>query len=447
MKKMFKILKKILLFFDKCLISPITKGIIFISDFSKNNGKEIEKFINKKETLIVLSLLFAFIVFVIVDQNSNMIINKKAEVLYNQTVVAEYNQEAYVIEGLPDSADITLIGRQSDLYLAKQYPVNNVSIDLRGLKPGSHKVSLKYNQQLSSIDYKIDPSSTTIVIYEKVSETRELDYDILHKDNLDKKLVIDSIDLSRNDVIIKGAEYKLKQVANVKALIDIENINNPKAGTFTLTNIPLVAYDIKGNLVDVEIVPNVIEATIKISSPSKEVAIEVNPVGQLAFGKSIKEITPSISSVTIYGDSDVIDKITSIVVDVDVSNLSTSKSYNINLKKPSGIRDISSKTINIKVELDDVVTKEITGVNVSPINLGDNLKVQAAREEDSYVTVIVKGSGSVIETLDQSTIIASIDLSGYEAGEYDVEVDVTGTDVRLTYESKVKTVKILIIEK
>lgn len=447
MKKMFKILKKILLFFDKCLISPITKGIIFISDFFKNNGKEIEKFINKKETLIVLSLFFAFIVFVAVDQNSSIIINKKAEVLYNQTVVAEYNQEAYVIEGLPESADITLIGRQSDLYLAKQYPVNNVSIDLRGLKPGSHKVSLKYNQQLSSIDYKIDPSSTTIVIYEKVSETRELDYDVLHKDNLDKKLVIDSIDLSRNDVIIKGAEYKLKQVANVKALIDIENINNPKAGTFNLTDIPLVAYDVSGNLVDVEIVPNVIEATIGISSPSKEVAIEVNPVGELAFGKSIKEITPSISSVTIYGDSDVIDKITSIPVDVDVSNLSASKSYNINLKKPSGVRDISSKTINIKVELDDVVTKEITGVNVSPINLGDNLKVQAASEADSYVTVIVKGSGSVIETLDPSTITASIDLSGYEAGEYDVEVDITGSDVRLTYESKVKTVKILILEK
>ena len=165
MKKMFKILKKIFLIFDKCLISPITKGIIFISDFSKNNGKEIERFINKKQTLIVLSLFFAFIVFIVVDQNSSFIINKKAEILYNQTVIAEYNQEAYVIEGLPESADITLIGRQSDLYLAKQYPANNVSIDLRGLKPGSHKVSLKYNQQLSSIDYKIDPSSTTIVIY------------------------------------------------------------------------------------------------------------------------------------------------------------------------------------------------------------------------------------------------------------------------------------------
>lgn len=447
MKKIFSFLKKILLFFDKWLITPITKGIIFITDFFKNNGKELEKFINKKQTLIVLSLIFAFGVFVYVDRNSSTIINNKAEILYNRTVVAEYNQEAYVIEGLPESADITLIGRQSDLYLAKQYPVNSVSVDLRGLKPGSHKVSLKYNQQLSSIDYKIDPSSATIVIYEKVSETRELDYDVLHKDNLDRKLVIGSIDLSRNDVIIKGAEYKLKQVANVKALVDIDNISNPKAGTFTLSDIKLVAYDVNGDLVDVEMVPEKVEATVKIASPSKEVAIEVNPVGDLAFGKSIKEIKPSISKVTIYGDQDVIDKITSIPVEVDVANLSSSKSYNINLKKPSGVRDISSKTINIKVELDDVVTKEIPNVNVSPLNLGSGLKVQAASEADSQVTVIVKGSSGVIESLDTSTITASVDLSGYTAGEHEVEVKVSGSDVRLTYESKVKKVKVLILEK
>ena len=31
-----------------------------------------------------------------------------------------YNKEAYIIEGLPETADVTLIGRTVDLYLAKQ---------------------------------------------------------------------------------------------------------------------------------------------------------------------------------------------------------------------------------------------------------------------------------------------------------------------------------------
>ena len=449
---MKKIGKKIILFFDKWLITPITKLILLITDFVKDHGREIEKFINKKQTLIVLSLIFAFIVFVLVDQNSNTILNKSAEVLYNQPVTAEYNEEAYVIEGLPETVDITLIGRTSDLYLARQYTSSlSVSVDLRGLTPGSHKVKLNYTQglkALKSIDYKIDPSSANIVVYEKVSETRELDYDILHKDKLDNTLILDSVDLSRNDVIIKGASYKLKQVATVKALVDIDDINNPKVGTFTLKEIPLIAYDSDGKRVDVEIVPNSIDAQIKITSPSKEVALQIIPKGDLAFGKSIKEFTPSISKVTIYGDESVINSIESIPVEIDVTNLSSSKTFNVNIDKPSGVRSISSKTVSIKVTLDDVITKEFTNMGISVENLNSNFKAYAINKEDREVTVVVKGSSNVVNNLDSKTIKVTVDLSSYTTpGEYDVDVKVTGDDLKLSYESKTKKVKIKIEEK
>lgn len=449
---MKKIGKKIILFFDKWLITPITKLILLITDFVKDNGREIEKFINKKQTLIVLSLIFSFAVFVLVDQNSNTILNKSAEVLYNQPVTAEYNEEAYVIEGLPETVDITLIGRTSDLYLARQYTSSlSVSVDLRGLTPGSHKVKLNYTQglkALKSIDYKIDPSSANIVVYEKVSETRELDYDILHKDKLDNTLILDSVDLSRNDVIIKGASYKLKQVATVKALVDIDDINNPKVGTFTLKEIPLIAYDSDGKPVDVEIVPNSIDAQIKITSPSKEVALQIIPKGDLAFGKSIKEFTPSISKVTIYGDESVINSIESIPVEIDVTNLSSSKTFNVNIDKPSGVRSISSKTVSIKVTLDDVITKEFTNMGISVENLNSNFKAYAINKEDREVTVVVKGSSNVVNNLDSKTIKVTVDLSSYTTpGEYDVDVKVTGDDLKLSYESKTKKVKIKIEEK
>lgn len=449
---MKKIGKKIILFFDKWLITPITKLILLITDFVKDHGREIEKFINKKQTLIVLSLIFAFAVFVLVDQNSNTILNKSAEVLYNQPVTAEYNEEAYVIEGLPETVDITLIGRTSDLYLARQYTSSlSVSVDLRGLTPGSHKVKLNYTQglkALKSIDYKIDPSSANIVVYEKVSETRELDYDILHKDKLDNTLILDSVDLSRNDVIIKGASYKLKQVATVKALVDIDDINNPKVGTFTLKEIPLIAYDSDGKPVDVEIVPNSIDAQIKITSPSKEVPLQIIPKGDLAFGKSIKEFTPSISKVTIYGDESVINSIESIPIEIDVTNLSSSKTFNVNIDKPSGVRSISSKTVSIKVTLDDVITKEFTNMGISVENLNSNFKAYAINKEDREVTVVVKGSSNVVNNLDSKTIKVTVDLSSYTTpGEYDVDVKVTGDDLKLSYESKTKKVKIKIEEK
>ena len=446
MKKTFR---NIIMFFDKFLITPITKLIILVSDGLKNNGKELEKFINRKQTLIVISLIIAFAMFFWVDQNSDKILNKNAEILTDRPVIAEYNKEAYVIEGLPTSVDVTLIGKTAYLYLAKQNASNlTVSVDLRGLTPGSHKVKLKYNQSqtLKSVEYKLNPSTANIVVYEKMSETRELDYDILHKDKLDSRLFLDTVDLERNDIIIKGASYKLKQVATVKALVDVDKINNPKVGSYNLKNVPLVAYDDNGDKIDVEIVPSTIEATLKITSPSKEVPIQVVPTGEVAFGKSINTLTPSITKVTIYGDSDVLDTINSIPVEIDVSDLSSNKTFNINIVKPSGIREISNRTMSVKVTLDEEITREITGVNISSINLGSNLKAQAASEADGIITIIIKGSKDAVNNVDPNTIKATVDLAGYGAGEYEVDVKVSGDDLKLSYESKTKKVKIIIRE-
>ena len=206
-------------------------------NFFKNNGKSFDKITSKKSTLIIFSLVLAFITFIFVEKDSNVMIDQYAEILYDQPVTAVYNEELYVVEGLPKTVDITLIGQRRHIFLAKQSPSKGVSVDLTGLKPGNHKVTLKYTQRLKSLDYKLDPSQLTVTIYEKVSETRSLTVDVLHQDSLDSKLYIDDIELDRTDVIVKGSEYKLKEVATVKALVDVNNIPNPKAGEITLKNI------------------------------------------------------------------------------------------------------------------------------------------------------------------------------------------------------------------
>lgn len=447
MKKITNIFKSIGSFFDRCLITPITKGILKVTNFFKNNGRGIEKFISKKQSLIVLSLIFAFIVFFVIDSESNMLVDQYAEILYNQEVTAIYNEEAYVVEGLPKTVDITLIGKKRHIFLAKQSPTKTVSVDLTGLKPGHHKVTLKYSQQITSLDYKLDPSTASITIYEKVSETRSLTVDVLHKDSLDSKLYIKSVELNRTDAIIKGAEYKLKQVATVKALVDVNNISNPQAGELTLKDVPLVAYDTEGKVVDVEIVPNQVEAKIVITSPNKEVPVKIVPTGELAFGKAIKSLTSNVSSVVVYGDEEVVNALEYLPIEIDVKDLDKDKEYNINIVKPNGIRDISTKTIIVKLTVDDLSTKEFADIGIITENLSSNLKVQALSEEDSKVTVIVKGSQSVIDSLDTSTLKAYIDLKDYGIGEHEVDVLVTGTDLRLNYTPKTKKVRIRILEK
>lgn len=451
MKKIIRAIIRIFhhigLFFDKWLITPITKLILKIMDFFKSNAKTIDKLAGKKSTLLIVSLILAFGTFIIIDQESNVMIDQYAEILYNQPVTAVYNEELYVVEGLPKAVDITLVGQRRHIFLAKQSPSKGVSVDLTGLKPGNHKVTLKYTQRLKSLDYKLDPSQVTVTIYEKASETRSLTYDILHQDNLDKKLYISDIELDRTDVIIKGADYKLKQVASVKALVDVDEIPNPAAGEINLKEVPLVAYDTNGKVVDVEIVPKTVAAKVTITSPNKEIPIKVVPVGELAFGKSIKSITTNISSVTIYGEQAAVDKIEQLEVEVDVKDLEKDKEYHVTLKKPAGITELSSKTVTVKVSIDNSITKEFENVSVRIENLDSKYKASAMSEEDSQVTVTVTGSEETVNKVDLSSIKPYIDLKDYGVGEWEVDVKVTGDDLKLTYRSKTKKVKIKITEK
>lgn len=447
MKKTRKLFHRIGLFFDKWIITPVTKLILMIMNCFGSSSKSVDKLLSKKSTLIVISLILAFGTFLVVDNESNVMIDQYAEVLYDQEVNAAYNEELYVVEGLPKKVDVTLIGQKRHIFLAKQSPSKGVSVDLTGLKPGNHKVTLKYSQRIKSLDYKLDPSNVTVTIYEKVSETRSLAVDVLHKDELDSKLYIKDIKLDRNDVIIKGAEYKLKKVASVKALVDVNELSNPKAGTITLKEVPLVAYDNEGNVLDIEIVPGTVSAKVVITSPSKEVPVKVVPKGNLAFGKAISSLTPSVANVTIYGDESALNSINSIDIPVDVKGLDSDKTYTITISKPTGVTEVSVKTVNVVVKVDNSITKEFDGIAITTENLESKYKVQALSEADSKVTVVVSGSESNVNAIEANSIKAFIDLKNYKTGEYEVEVKVTGDDLKLSYASKIKRVKIRITDK
>lgn len=451
MKKMCKIIGRFFhhigLFFDKWLITPITKIILRVMNFFKENAKSLDRVAGKKSTLLVVSLLLAFGTFIIIEQESNVMIDQYAEILYKQPVTAVYNEELYVVEGLPKDVDITLIGQRRHIFLAKQSPSKGVSVDLTGLKPGNHKVTLKYTQRLKSLDYKLDPSTVTVTIYDKKSENRSLTYDVLHQESLDSKLYISDVELDRTDVIIKGAQYKLDKVASVKALIDVKDIPNPKAGEMTLKDIPLVAYDNNGKIIDVEIVPKTVAANITITSPSKEIPIKVIPEGNVAFGKSIKSLETSLSKITVYGEQEAIDKIEQLEVKIDVKDLEENKEFNVTLDKPKGITELSSKTMTVKVIIDNSFSKDFENISVTTENLGDGLIAQAGSVDDNKVTIVVEGSEEAIKDLKENDIIAYVDLKGLGVGTHSVPVKVKGSDVRLTYKSKTKKVTIVISEK
>ena len=394
-------------------------------------------------------MICAFAAFFAVDRKVINLVETEAIVLSNQPVVAEYNEEAYVVEGIPESADIVLMGRKSDLYLAEQLGDHKLSLDLTGLSAGTHKVSIKYNNPIKSLDYKVDPSRATIVIYPKVSASRTVTTDILNKDKLGSTLVISSIKLDRDEVIIKSYKEKLEKVASVKALVDVNALNANSAGTYTLENVKLIAYDEKGTEIkDIEIVPGTITATVEISSPSKTVPVKVVPVGDVASGSAISSITSNVNNITLYGEEDVLKEISEIEVEIDVNGLSKDKTFQETIVKPTGVRSMSDTAITIKVKMEGETSKEFKDIPIVFEHLDTNkYKPLAKNASDTKVDVVVKGVKSVLDKLDSKDIKAYVDLSDLEPGTYEVPVMVTGSDLKLSYSSRTTKIEVIIAKK
>ena len=391
-KPIIKLFKFIYSLIDKYIVVPISRLVYRINELSRNNSGKIERILNRPNVLIYISLFCAIIVFVLIDTKSINLLSDEAEILSDQKVNVIYNEEAYVVEGVPKSVDITLIGRKSDLYLAKQIGEHEVVLDLSDYKPGTYKVKLKYNHNIDSVNYKLDPSTINVKISKKVSSEKNIEYDLLNEDKLNKKLSIKSVKLDRNSVYVRAK----------------------------------------------------INASVVVDSYYAELPVKVTTTGNLKNGYAISSLTSSIQKVSVYGDEEAIKNLQYIEASLSVDDLSENKTVAVTLTKPSGVRYMTETTTNVDIKLEQEISKEFEGIGIEHTNLANGYTAGIASGYDNTVTVIAKGVESVLNSFDQTKIIATVDLSGLTAGTHEVEVKVTSDDVRVKLIPKVSTIKIVI---
>ena len=108
---------------------------------------------------------------------------------------------------------------------------------------------------------------------------------------------------------------------------------------------------------------------------------------------------------------------------------------------------MSVNNITINVGLDNSTSKDLAGIDIKYRNLADGYSVQGVSANDTSVTVTLKGVESVIKNITTDDVTAYLDLSGYGEGTHEVDVLVTGDDVKVEYVVKTKKVKVKITKK
>lgn len=162
--------------------------------------------------------------------------------------------------------------------------------------------------------------------------------------------------------------------------------------------------------------------------PAKNVPIESDIAsvitGTVPTGYEITSIEVTPGTALIAAEQTLLDSINSLAFSkIDVTNRTSSFNRTVNLNSLNGLKYMSTDQVSVSVSIGEIeTTRKFDNVSVSFVNGYESLN--ASSEEDT-ISVVVTGPYTQVDSLEAENIIATVDLTGLEAGEYDLPVYVT----------------------
>lgn len=362
-----------------------------------------------------------------------------AIVLWMYVMAVVDPQETKVFEGVPVS--ITNIDElkddnfvvypevdlTTDVYVTgKLSALKNISKDditvygtITDAKEGNNAVYLKVNTS-KGVSCNLKPDTLIIPLDRIVDERRSIDVVVEGK----YKSYLDTLQLEEDSIKIYGPRTLVGLVQKIQATLTLD-VNKDN---FT-TSLKLTPVDENGNKVDgVTLETESVNANISLLV---EKSVPINVVFS-DNNDNIDQYELSKSSITIRGKKQIIDATTSINTKaIDVSNITSDESKEVQLDIPQGIEIDTNTKITIKFGIvkelntkflyskDELELRNSDSVDVSTLNLPNEIEVEVEYSND-------------ISTLSKSDIILYIDLSDED------------NDYKIKYESKYefKSIKI-----
>ncbi len=357
-------------------------------------------------------------------------------------VAVYYDEQEYVVTGIPQTVTVSLEGPTSALTAAKQVRDFEIYADLRELPVGTHRVQLQYKNVSEKLAININPSVITVNVHEKVTESFSVEVDFINKEKMKEGYTPEEAIVQPNTVQITGAKEVLDRIALVKARVNLEGVDK----TLEMESIVTV-YDQNGTVLPVEVDPSVVLVTVPVKSPSKLVPINVKQKGELPDGLSIKRLTVEPKEATIYGEQSVLDKIEFIDgIEIDLSKISKDTTLEIEIPKPNGVTKIIPEKAEVTIELDKEQSISFEGVQVNPIGLNDRETINFLDPENAKVDILLKGSGEILKNINESDIKLYVNVADVGEGEHQLDIEVNGPQ-NISWSLSKKKIKLKILNR
>lgn len=358
-----------------------------------------------------------------------------AEDVRGKPLVALYDTEKYVVEGLPKTVDLTLEGKEVLVKNTIKKNQFNVYADLSSLSAGHHIVNLNYDTIPSGLAVQINPKSVSVLIKEVVELEKNVQIDYINRDVMDSTVVLGTPVVDTKTVKVQGAKDVVNEVVSIKAIVDVSD--HTKLSDYEAT---LYAMNKNGDKMDVSIEPNEIVVNIPYAIPNKKIPIKFN-VTDLPEGKIIKSIKSSTNELSVFAPQEVLNLYESIPLDIPYERFKNNGTTVLNIEPPVNVSKIDPGKIELKLELADKVEKTIEQVAVGVKNLSNGLKIKDSLKVD----VTVSGLYEVVEKIDEKSIALSVDVKDLKEGVYTLPIVVENQaeplEVKVSKELEVAIVK------
>lgn len=239
-----------------------------------------------------------------------------------------------------------------------------VYVDLRDVGEGTHRIPVSFSSKNAEITVlRATPADIDINLEPVKQKNFTVSYDVSGQPA--KGFKLQSVKLSKDSVVISGAQSALKKVSRVKAMVVMQGTEKR---SFT-RKVEIGAYSYEDNLIEGLKIEDGggIEANVTIEevSGSKEVGVKPKFIGSIA-NATIKNIEIFPAAVSIVAAQDVLKNISILETEpIELKDAADSFEKNVKIVLPEGV-ELENKAkpeARVKVEIEkqvmDVVAPQV----------------------------------------------------------------------------------------
>ncbi|MFL8938992.1 YbbR-like domain-containing protein [Rossellomorea oryzaecorticis] len=410
----------------------------------------MDKFMESKWFMRVVGLLLAFILYLSVNFDD---IQKTAsnsgggnpqtsfDTIQDIPLEVFYDSENLVVSGLPETVNLTVDGPKSIVQPTKTLKDFQVYVDLNDVGIGEHQVPVEIDNISDKLDVKINPEFVTVTVEEKVTEEFGVEPEF-NSGVLSNGFEAEGLSVNPKTVKVTGAKSQIDQIAYVKATLDIEG----EISENVTKEAKVQVLDREYNKLNVQFEPEVVDVTVSVVNPSKEVPVTVKEKGSLPEGVTLESISVEPETADVFGRQDVLDTIKELTAEVDLSKIKKDTTLTVPLSLKDGLNKVAPEEVNVNVDVTTSTEKELSGLELSPEGLGEEYEVTILEPEGGAVDATLTGENGAVEKITKEDFNLALDLTGLEPGEHEVEIDAKGPE-NIDWTLSQDTVKIQIKEK